>query len=78
MMPMLEIYWFWSVLILLFVFIPLVFAWAFVLVDMFVRRDLSGWGKAGWLLVIIVLPLLGALIYLIARPSYVEGALPAE
>jgi uncharacterized membrane protein len=78
MTPMLEIYWFWSVFILLFVFIPLVLAWGFVLVDMFMRQDLSGWAKAGWLLVVLVLPLLGALIYLIARPRYAEGALPSE
>jgi Phospholipase_D-nuclease N-terminal len=78
MIPMLEIYWVWSVFILLFVFIPLIFAWAFVLVDMFMRRDLSGWAKAGWLLLVLVLPLLGALIYLVARPRYAEGAPSVE
>ena len=30
---------------------------------------MSGWKKAGWLLLIIVLPLLGILIYVIARPK---------
>ena len=30
-------------------------------------HDLSGWGKAGWSLLLIFLPWLGALIYLIAR-----------
>ena len=34
------------------------------------RRDHSGWAKAGWALVIVILPLLGTLIYLVARPPY--------
>lgn len=38
-----------------------------VVVDIFRSRDLSGWAKAIWLVVIVVLPLLGSLIYLIAR-----------
>jgi hypothetical protein len=35
--------------------------------DIFRSQDLSGWAKAGWLLVVIVLPLIGILIYLVAR-----------
>ena len=38
-----------------------------ILGDVFRRRDLSGWGKAGWTVFLIVLPFLGALIYLIAN-----------
>jgi hypothetical protein len=38
-----------------------------VLADVFRRHDLSGWGKAGWTLMLIVLPFLGVLIYLIAH-----------
>ena len=41
--------------------------WAFI--DNFRRRDYGGWAKAGWALVIIVIPLVGALIYLGTRPS---------
>lgn len=41
--------------------------WAFT--DNFRRRDYGGWAKAGWALVIIVTPLVGALIYLGSRPS---------
>jgi len=45
--------------------------WMFIAVfgDIFRRRDLSGGGKAGWLLLIIILPLFGILIYMIARPT---------
>src|SRR5688572_20175013 len=38
-----------------------------VLVDVFRRHDLSGFGKAGWTLFMIVTPFLGVLIYLIAH-----------
>jgi cytochrome P450 len=46
-------------------------AWLFLLFriifDIFRSKDLSGWGKAGWTILIVILPWLGALIYLIAR-----------
>ena len=38
-----------------------------VIIDIFRSHDLSGWGKAGWLIFVIVLPFLGVFIYLIAR-----------
>ena len=45
--------------------------WIFLLVrivmDIFRSHDLGGWGKAGWLIFVVVLPFLGVLVYLIAR-----------
>jgi len=38
-----------------------------IIVDLFRDHELSGWGKAGWLIVLLVLPLVGILAYLIAR-----------
>ena len=38
-----------------------------IILDIFRSQDLSGWGKAGWLLFVIILPLIGVLVYLIAR-----------
>jgi hypothetical protein len=38
-----------------------------VIVDIFRDDDLGGWGKAGWLIVVCVLPFLGIFTYLIAR-----------
>lgn len=38
-----------------------------VVADLFRDRDLSGWWKAVWLLFLIFLPVLTALVYLIAR-----------
>ncbi len=37
--------------------------------DIFRSADLSGPAKAGWTLLVFVLPLLGVLIYLVARGS---------
>ena len=41
--------------------------WFRCLFDMFGDRTLSGWAKAGWALVLVFLPWIGALIYLIVR-----------
>ena len=38
-----------------------------VVVDVFRSHDLTGWAKAGWLLLIVLIPLLGVLVYVIAR-----------
>lgn len=43
-------------------------AWAFALVDLFRRHDLHGWPKAGWFLLVLLVPVLGAVIYLVYRP----------
>ena len=32
--------------------------------DIFGRHDISGWAKAGWVLLTVVLPFLGTLLYL--------------
>src|SRR5262245_39507782 len=37
-----------------------------------IRRDMSGWAKAGWIVLIVLLPFLGILIYLIARPKVLD------
>jgi predicted PurR-regulated permease PerM len=61
---------FWDVLWTTFV----IFVWAMflvilinVVIDLFRSHDIGGWAKALWIIVIIVLPLLGVLIYLIVR-----------
>jgi energy-coupling factor transporter transmembrane protein EcfT len=45
--------------------------WIFITIfgDIFRRNDLSGGAKAGWIFLLFILPFLGALIYLIARPK---------
>ncbi len=42
--------------------------WAMALVDVFRREDLGGGAKAVWALAMLVLPIIGLLAYVIARP----------
>jgi ABC-type multidrug transport system fused ATPase/permease subunit len=44
-----------------------IFLLFWIIFDIFRSKDLSGWGKALWLIFIVILPFLGVLIYLIAR-----------
>jgi hypothetical protein len=39
------------------------------MIDNFRRHDHSGWAKAGWTLLVIFVPLIGVLVYMIARPK---------
>ena len=61
----------WAMVVFFFWFM-LIWIFIGVFADLFRRNDLSGWGKAGWLLLIFIIPLLGILIYLIARPKMTE------
>ena len=58
-----------ELLIILFIFIPLIMLWVFALVDLFARPDLGGGAKVLWMFLIIFLPLLGVLIYFLTRPT---------
>jgi hypothetical protein len=51
----------------IFILISAIMIWFRCVFDMFSDHTLSGWGKAGWALVLIFVPWLGAFIYLIAR-----------
>jgi hypothetical protein len=59
---------FWDSFLLLLIFVPLVVVWSFALVDVFHRHDLSGPWKAFWVAAIVLVPLFGAVMYLVARP----------
>jgi hypothetical protein len=50
-----------------FIWIAALMVWFRCLFDLFRDRSLSGWGKAGWAILLIFVPWLGALIYLIVR-----------
>ena len=61
---------FWDVLLWsfwLFIWIAAITVWFRCIFDLFSDTTLSGWGKAGWAILLIFVPWLGALIYLIAR-----------
>ena len=68
-MPIAD-YSFGQVMWTMFVFFAWVlFFWLLFIVfgDLFRRHDISGWGKAGWTIFVIVLPFLGIFVYLIAE-----------
>jgi len=64
--PLLGVFW---SLVLLFMFVMVGFVVIYTFIDNFRRSDHSGVVKAGWAVLIILLPLLGALIYILARPE---------
>ena len=57
---------FWTILE---VFLWVLWIWVliYVFIDIFRSRDLSGWAKALWFLFVLFIPLIGVLVYLIAR-----------
>ena len=50
-----------------FIWVAAIMVWFRCLFDLFRDKSLSGWGKAGWAVLLIFVPWVGALIYLIAR-----------
>jgi Phospholipase_D-nuclease N-terminal len=64
--PFLDIMWTMFIFFAWLIWIALL---VLVLVDNFRRTDQTGWAKAGWTVFVIFAPLLGALVYMIARPK---------
>jgi Short C-terminal domain/Phospholipase_D-nuclease N-terminal len=62
--PFLDVLW---TMILFFAWVAWIWIAITVLIDIFRRDDIGGWGKAGWVVFVIVLPFLGVLVYLIAQ-----------
>jgi hypothetical protein len=75
--PFLNILW---TMIVFFAFVIWIWLVVSVFTDVFRRIDIGGWGKAGWVVAVIVLPYLGVLIYLIAEHDGMRerGAKAAE
>lgn len=65
-MPLLDLFW---TMMVFFLWV----AWFWLLISVFAdivrSEDLSGWGKAAWVLLTVFLPYLGVFAYLIARGS---------
>jgi hypothetical protein len=57
---------FWSIFEL---FLWIIWFWIliYVFIDIFRSHDLSGWAKALWFIFVLFIPLIGVLVYLIAR-----------
>ena len=62
--PFLDLMWTMIIFFLWILWFWLLFT---VFADIFRRHDLSGWGKAGWLIFTILLPFLGVFVYLITQ-----------
>jgi len=62
-MPLLNLFW-----AMLWFFLFVIWIWLLISIfaDIF-RSEMSGWAKAGWTILVILLPLLGVLIYLIVE-----------
>jgi hypothetical protein len=62
--PLLNVFW-----TILELFLWVIWFWILitVFIDIFRSSDLSGWGKALWFLFVLLIPLIGVLVYLIAR-----------
>ena len=58
----------WSMVIFFFWFM-LIWIFISIFADIFRRNDLSGGWKAIWIIVIFLIPFIGALIYIISRPK---------
>ncbi|HNB95708.1 MAG TPA: SHOCT domain-containing protein [Microthrixaceae bacterium] len=59
-----EILWTTLVIFFMVMYFMILFS---ILGDLFRDHDTSGWGKAAWVLFLVIAPFLAALIYLIAR-----------
>ena len=64
--PLLNAFW---TMLWFFLWILWFFLLFRIILDIFRSKDLGGWGKAGWLIFVCILPFLGVFVYLIARGS---------
>jgi hypothetical protein len=62
--PFLDVFW---TMILFFAWVAWIWMLVVILSDVFRRRDIGGWSKAAWCVLMIVVPFLGVLVYLIAQ-----------
>jgi Mn2+/Fe2+ NRAMP family transporter len=62
--PFLNILW---TMIIFFAWVIFIWVAITVLIDVFRRHDVGGWTKAAWVILVIVLPFLGVLLYLLVN-----------
>jgi Short C-terminal domain/Phospholipase_D-nuclease N-terminal len=56
----------WDILIF-FAWVIYIWIAITVLIDIFRRHDISGWGKAAWVVFVVIIPWIGVLTYLIVN-----------
>ena len=62
--PLLGAFW---TIFMIFLWVIWIWILIWVFIDIFRSRDLSGWAKALWFLFVLFIPIIGVLVYLIAR-----------
>lgn len=62
--PLLDVF---LTMLWFFIWVLWIFLVVRIVIDIFASHDLSGWGKAGWTIFVVLLPFLGVFCYLIAR-----------
>ena len=62
--PLLDFFW---TLFEIFLWVIWIWILIWIFIDIFRSHDLSGWAKALWFLFVLFIPLIGVLVYLIAR-----------
>ncbi|QDY77978.1 SHOCT domain-containing protein [Streptomyces qinzhouensis] len=62
--PLLNLFW---TMLWFFLWIMWLFLLFKVITDLFRDHSLNGWAKAGWMILVILLPFLGVLLYVIFR-----------
>ena len=71
--PILGVFWTMLWLFLWIAWIVILFR---VIADLFRSKDLGGWGKALWIIFVILAPFLGVFVYVIARGHSMHRARP--
>lgn len=62
--PFLNILW---TMLIFFAWVAWIWIVVTVLIDVFRRHDMSGWGKAAWTVLVILVPFIGVLTYLVVN-----------
>jgi type VI protein secretion system component VasK len=62
--PLLNLFW---TMCIFFLWVVWIWILIWVFIDIFRSHDLSGWAKALWFLFVLFIPVIGVLVYLIAR-----------
>ena len=62
--PLLNVFW---TMLEFFLWIIWIWILIWIFIDIFRSHDLSGWAKALWFIFVLFIPLIGVLVYLIAR-----------
>ena len=62
--PLLGAFW---TIFMIFLWVIWIWVLIWVFIDIFRSRDLSGWAKALWFLFVLFIPIIGVVVYLIAR-----------